>query len=327
MSDQWDAYYLNYADFTNGSLSFVSGGPAEIPAPETNVQLYPGGSDQTLTVNDGMNSDFYDFDNDSNVTYLGTVTLTTDTGSVTAIVGEETFGSGPNLTTVVALFVPHGAFSSESDMSSHNATVSAPNTASYVLPMPCFTAGTMIRTPQGERAVEELRAGDLVLTAEGVAKPIRWAGRSTVSTRFANPARTLPIRIKAGALGESLPARDLLLSPAHAVLLDGALVQAAALVNGTSVVRETRMPASFLYYHLETDAHDVLLAEGVPSESFLLAAEEMRFDNWAERPADAVVGPELAYPRVKAARQLSGAVRELLAQRAAAIAADLDAAA
>jgi Hint domain len=179
----------------------------------------------------------------------------------------------------------------------------------------CFTAGTLIRTPDGDRAVEDLRAGDLVLTANGVARPIRWLGRNAVARLFTDDQR-LPVRIRAGALGENLPARDLVVSPGHAMLIADVLVQASALVNGTSIVRARNVPTTFTYYHVELDAHDVLLAEGTPTESFLLGAEDMAFDNWAERPAGMPAGPELAYPRVRAARQMPASIRRLIAQRA-----------
>lgn len=81
----------------------------------------------------------------------------------------------------------------------------------------CFLTGTRIRTPQGDANIEALTIGDLVLTADGRALPVRWLGMSRVATRFADPLRVLPIRIAAGALGGSLPVRDLLVSPNHGV--------------------------------------------------------------------------------------------------------------
>lgn len=180
----------------------------------------------------------------------------------------------------------------------------------------CFLAGTMISTPSGDVAIEALTAGDLVLTTEGAAKPVRWLARQTVSTVFANPQRVLPIRIAAGALGAGLPCRDLFVSPDHALLLDGLLVQAGALVNGTTIVRHADMPQTFIYYHVELDDHSLIVAEGVPAESFVDNVTRRSFDNWQEAPETPIA--ELDLPRVKSARQLPVRIRELLAEPAAA---------
>jgi len=182
----------------------------------------------------------------------------------------------------------------------------------------CFTAGTMIRTPSGEMPVESLKFGDMVLTAGGKALPVRWLGYTTVSGRFADPLRAAPVRIKAGALGEGLPARDLRVSPAHALFLDGNLVEAGALVNGASILREA-MEEHFVYYHVELESHELLVSNGVASESFVDNASRMNFDNWAEHETLAHVAPitEMDLPRVKAARQLPRRLRAVLAERAA----------
>jgi len=234
-------------------------------------------------------------------------------------IGDATFGG------VTGFFVNDGAGdiffyapagTPLADTTGKSVAISSLGTSNWLL---CFGAGTMIATPDGERAVETLAAGDMVLTANGAAKPVRWLGRSTRSRAFADPTRVYPIRIKAGALGESLPVRDLLVSPGHAVLIDGVLVQAAALVNGTSIVREMAMPETFTYYHVELDGHELLVAEGVATESFLMGVEDMGFDNLAARPAVSVAPTEMAYPRVKAARQVPASVRDMIAARAAAI--------
>jgi hypothetical protein len=195
----------------------------------------------------------------------------------------------------------------------------------------CFMAGTLIRTPEGEVAVETLKRGDLVETTEGAVKPIAWLGRQTVSSRFADPVRSWPIRILAGALGENVPARDLLVSPDHALLVGGALVHAGALVNGGSIQRLASVPNGFVYYHVELDDHSLILAENVPAETFIDNVDRMHFDNWAEHEAlypDGKAVAELPYPRVKARRQLPAAIRKLLDERAVAIlgACDRDAA-
>jgi autotransporter passenger strand-loop-strand repeat protein len=181
----------------------------------------------------------------------------------------------------------------------------------------CFCEGTQIATPVGETAVETLHAGDLVRLADGRALPVRWIGVQTVARRFADPARVLPVRIAAGALGEGVPARDLLVSPGHGFLLDGVLVQAGALAGLPGIARESEVAETFRYYHVELDEHALLLAEGLPAESFLPGAEEAAFDNRAERPAREL-GGEMPYPRVKCARQVPRALRAKLAGRTAA---------
>lgn len=200
---------------------------------------------------------------------------------------------------------------------SNNSPVTANTSESQPV---CFYPGTLIRTPRGEVAVESLKPGDLVLTAGGEAAPVRWIGRQTVSTRFADPLRVLPIRLKAGALGENLPARDLLLSPSHALLVDGVLVQAGALVNGSSIVREHDVPVVFTYYHVELADHSLILAEGVPAETFVDNVDREHFDNWDEYltlVGEAPPVPEMDLPRAKSRRQVPPAIRQRLEARAA----------
>jgi hypothetical protein len=182
----------------------------------------------------------------------------------------------------------------------------------------CFLAGTHVVTPNGSAAVERLKAGDLVLTADGRSLPVRWVGRNTVSTLFADSLRVMPVRIRAGALAENMPVRDLLVSPDHAMFIDGVLIQAGALVNGVSVIRESNMPKTFVYYHVEVDGHALILAEGAVTETFVDNVSRMAFDNWAEHVSIFGAGgevPEMDYPRAKSARQVPKRVREMLAAR------------
>lgn len=199
------------------------------------------------------------------------------------------------------------------------APVSAATAGSVTVTPICFMAGTLIRTPTGEVAVETLEPGDPVLTADNRVQPVRWVGRQTISTRFSDPLRVLPIRITAGALGDASPSRDLLVSPDHAILVEDALIHAGALVNGVSIVRETRVPTVFTYYHVELDDHALILAENTPAETFVDNVERMNFDNWAEHEALYPQGKtisELPYARAKAHRQVPTRIRAMLAARA-----------
>nr|WP_245291234.1 Hint domain-containing protein [Methylobacterium aquaticum] len=145
----------------------------------------------------------------------------------------------------------------------------------------CFVIGTLIRTVRGEVAVETLQVGDEAVTVSGALRPITWIGhRDLDGAGKALPRDQQPIRIRAGAFGPGLPARDLSLSPGHPVLvgadadgMGGHLVPAMCLINGTSIAREP--VASVTYWHVELDAHDILLAEGLPAESYL---------DWGDRP-------------------------------------------
>lgn len=186
----------------------------------------------------------------------------------------------------------------------------------------CFMPGTMVRTPDGEVSVETLKRGNLVTTTDGRAEMVSWVGRQTVSMRFADPLRVLPIRIKAGALGENIPSRDLLISSDHAILLEEILIQAGALVNGSSIVRETEVPQTFTYFHIELEDHSLILAENTAAETFIDNVDRLAFDNWQEHEALCPEGKpivEMPYPRAKAHRQVPPAIRELLAHRASAL--------
>lgn len=190
----------------------------------------------------------------------------------------------------------------------------------------CFLEGTRILTPAGEVPVEALRIGDRVLGADGAARPVLWIGRQAKVPPFADPLRDHPVEIAAGALAPGVPARPLRLSPDHALLLDGCLVQAGALVNGTTIRRMARaeLGARFTYFHVETEDHALVLAEGAAAETFVDNASRLRFDNAAEYLAlygterDGMV--ELPLPRAKSARQVPPATRARIAARAASLA-------
>lgn len=120
--------------------------------------------------------------------------------------------------------------------------------------VPCFVLGTRIATARGEVAVEELMIGEAVVTYSGELRPIRWIGRRSYDGQFIRGnAKVLPIIVVAGALADGVPARDLWLSPQHALLLEDVLVPAECLVNGASVAR-CESVARVDYFHIEPTA-------------------------------------------------------------------------
>jgi lysophospholipase L1-like esterase len=159
---------------------------------------------------------------------------------------------------------------------------------------PCFCAGTRLRTPGGEAAVEDLRIGDAVMTRHAGPQRIKWIGRRSYAAPFAakNPALQ-PVCIRRSALAPGVPARDLWVSPGHGIQLGGVLVHALRLVNGVNVVQPGDV-ARITYLHIELDNHEIMFAEGCAAESFLALDFRARFHNAAEfhrlYPAGAVAG-------------------------------------
>jgi len=126
--------------------------------------------------------------------------------------------------------------------------------------------------------VEDLRAGDAVVTASGATVRVQWVGhRSLDLTRHPRPERVRPVRVAAHAFGHGRPHTDLFVSPAHALFLDGVLIPAEALIDGGAVAQVA--PAAVVYHHVELAVHDVLVANGLPAESFLDCGNRADFEN------------------------------------------------
>ena len=152
------------------------------------------------------------------------------------------------------------------------AVADATNGGTDVFLATCYAAGTRILTATGERAIESLLQGDVVLTlADGElkAQPVKWLGGRRIDlTAHPRPETVAPVRIERDAFADGMPHTDLLVSPDHAILVDGKLICARQLVNGTTI-RQEKGWTSVDYYHVELDAHAILLAEGLPAESYI----------------------------------------------------------
>lgn len=154
----------------------------------------------------------------------------------------------------------------------------ADGTGGEELVAPCFATGTHIRTVRGEVAVEDLQVGDQVVTVSGATRPIRWIGHRHVDIRrHAQPESVRPVRVPAHAFGQGLPVRDLILSPDHALFQRDVLVPVKHLVGAGGI--EPIGLRAVTYWHVELDAHDVVLAEGLPAESYLDTGDRAAFTN------------------------------------------------
>ncbi len=139
--------------------------------------------------------------------------------------------------------------------------------------------------PDGERSVESLVPGDIVLTLEDgqlSPQPVKWIGRRPIElTKFSQPEKVAPVRIQRGAFADNVPHSDLLLSPDHAVFVDGKLICTRQLINDTTI-RQEKDPRSIEYFHIQLDAHGILLAAGLPVESYLNTGNQGFFANSGE---------------------------------------------
>jgi hypothetical protein len=147
----------------------------------------------------------------------------------------------------------------------------------------CFAAGTRIACDTGERAVEELRVGDHAVLAEGGTLPIVWIGwREIDCRRHPDPDAALPLRVAPGAFGVDSPGQPLFLSPDHAVFIDDVLIPIRLLANGSTIRQMQRDTVT--YYHIELERHAVILAEGLPVESFLDHGDRAWFEHATSAP-------------------------------------------
>jgi hypothetical protein len=177
----------------------------------------------------------------------------------------------------------------------------------------CFVAGTKIRTPEGEKAIEELQIGDLVSTANG-AKTLKFVCQSTRSFNELLATGKNPIRVAAGTFGATA---DLLMSPSHAINLEGSLIESGALIDHASVERVGEWNAPELtYFNLELDQHELIWANGVATESYFSSYRTNGFsrqswDNYSEYVAlygEGELMQELDMPRIAFSRQIPAAV-------------------
>jgi len=167
----------------------------------------------------------------------------------------------------------------------------------------CFLSGTRIETEAGEIAVEDLAVGDSVVTleiaghtagpaGERVLRPVRWLGHSRIDLGGLDEhaaRQAAPVRVCAHAFAQDVPARDLLITPEHCILVDGGLIPARMLVNGASIVRDYSV-RHYTVHHIECDRHAILLSDGLTTESYLDTGNRASFAASAKAVHDAAQG-------------------------------------
>ncbi len=165
----------------------------------------------------------------------------------------------------------------------------------------CYAAGTSILTELGERLVDDLAQGDCVMTLSGSAR-VQWVGRRRINLlSHPRPEWVQPVRITRHAVADDVPHRDLMVSPDHGILVDGTLICARQLINGTTI-RQVEGWASVTYFHVELAAHAILLAEGLTAESYLDTGNRGFFAH-AEGPV--ALHPDPTSPAVDPTRELA----------------------
>ncbi len=256
------------ATLAGGTLILTAGGSADLaPGSNPGVIVFSGSGSEVLTI-DGTQSPAAAISGFTNPAAGGMAIDITGIGAA----GTASFNSGTDTLTVVGTTSTTVLNLATGDPGPVE-LISDGNGGVLVV---CFAEGTRIATTRGDVAVETLREGVRVLTAAGDVAGVKWIGHR----RFNLAARpdVAPIRFGAGSLGEGVPSRDLLVSPEHAMGLDGKLVPARLLVNGSTITRDTSM-AAITYYHVELPHHDLLLAEGAAAESWLDTGNRGMFAN------------------------------------------------
>ncbi|KMK66561.1 Ig-like domain-containing protein [Puniceibacterium sp. IMCC21224] len=171
--------------------------------------------------------------------------------------------------------------------------------------VPCFTPGTLIATPQGERLVEDLREGDRIITRDNGIQEIRWTGRKDLTGhQLSRQPHMRPILIQRGSLGNNLPEHDLLVSPNHRILVnndktalyfeENEVLAAAKHLTGLDGVDEVGA-LGVSYLHFMFDRHEVVLSNGAWTESFQPGDYSLKGIGGAQRSEILELFPELEH--------------------------------
>jgi len=262
---------LNLGNVQSADLSALSG---------ASINFGTGGGTLTLTPSSGVNilsfSGINGFSNKgatieipgagkvTNATYNGsTTTITTDNGYTIKVSGDYT-GTDKTLyqkTEGSNLYISASNYDTIDGQESDDAV------------LVCFLQDSLISTPHGTKAVEELSVDDEIIAyVDGVATPRRvtWTGQAhcNVRTHLPDDEAGYPVRILKDAISDGVPFKDMLITAEHGLFFDEQFVPARMLVNGRSIFFDKSI-TSYDYYHIETETHSVIMADGMLTESYL----------------------------------------------------------
>ncbi len=288
-----NALVNNFQSLSTGSTGFGGGGTTYY---DQNNSL----SNDTFSINGGPDQTF-----DGTSVYNATITyLDGTTATITAVIFQDTAGNtylAPEFTANAdQTALEAGVIQSLSldSLSGNNFSGMTGDRQTFNF-VPCFTAGVRICTPNGRTAVEDLKVGDLVQTRDNGYQAIRWIGQVTCRAE----GSLVPVRVSAGALGHGLPERDLVISPQHRMLLRSRI--AARMMDKAEVLiaakRLVGLPGIGLaddveevtYIHLLFDHHEIIFAEGAPTESLLVGEQALAAIGPEARREIATLFPEL----------------------------------
>lgn len=269
-----DALLNSAQTFTAGSTGFGAG---------SSTSYDQDNAGDTFSINGGPDQFF-----DAAVAYQATITyIDGTTEDITAVVFQDTAGN----TYLAPEFSPNQDQSDLEFAAIRSLTLNTLQTGTatglradrqawtdYVT---CYVSGTMVATDTGDRPIDDLCVGDRVETRDNGLQAIRWIGKSTVPAT----GNLAPVRISSDAFGQNAPHRDLLVSRQHRMLVSSPICQrmfdsAEILVPA---IKLTDLPGVFVeeqdspvtYYHLMTDQHDIIYAEGIPSETLLTGRQAL----------------------------------------------------
>ncbi len=273
---------INAAGGTNNSATSTVGGL------DLSVSPHPSNSDWLIMV---IPASFASTGGTGNISAEAVALTNTATGTVISaydIGGNNTLTSLTEGAASGATVTPTGAAenANNNNTARHwtiNGTSSkaVPSAGSSVI---CLADGTLVQTMNGPRPVETLRMGDMLKTYDGGCRALRAIFDRPVSADACegNP-KLCPVKIAAGALGNGLPLRDLRVSRQHRMLIRSVVAQrmfgesevlipAQALVGFPGITME-RARKDLRYLHLLMDRHELVLAEGAPTETLLLGSQ------------------------------------------------------